>query len=417
VDETTKIDPVKITVTASGVNIRKGPGTNYPVCGTVGKGKTMTITETKVATGYTWGKFDGGWIALCFTNYDSVKDQGKEETPDPQPTEPPVTEPPVTEPPVTEPPATEPPATEPVKPEEPKGQAGAVTGNNVNVRSGPGTSYGVVGQRNKGDKVTVYETKKVGSLTWGKIDGGWIAMKYVKLSATENEETEGQMGTVTGKAINVRSGPGTNYKVVGYRYKGNRVTIYETKKVGSSTWGRMNDGWIAMSYVKLDQPLPETPAEPTTPSTPPVETEPTEPPKDDTPAVTKTGTVKVSDMLRIRKGPGTNYAVVGYLKNGNKVAILETKGIWARIDKGWVSLDYIVLDGSNSGSQEEDKKDEPTTWTGTVIADCLYIRAGAGTGNKIVGRLYEGTKVTILETKGNWGRINKGWISLDYVKK
>jgi uncharacterized protein YgiM (DUF1202 family) len=225
------------------------------------------------------------------------------------------------------------------------------------------------------------------------------------------------MGTVTGKAINVRSGPGTNYKVVGYRYKGNRVTIYETKKVGSSTWGRMNDGWIAMSYVKLDQPLPETPAEPTTPSTPPVETEPTEPPKDDTPAVTKTGTVKVSDMLRIRKGPGTNYAVVGYLKNGNKVAILETKGIWARIDKGWVSLDYIVLDGSNSGSQEEDKKDEPTTWTGTVIADCLHIRAGAGTGYKIVGRLYEGTKVTILETKGNWGRINKGWISLDYVKK
>jgi uncharacterized protein YgiM (DUF1202 family) len=52
-----------------------------------------------------------------------------------------------------------------------------------------------------------------------------------------------------------------------------------------------------------------------------------------------------------------------------------------------------------------------------VIADCLHIRAGAGTCYKIVGRLYEGTKVTILETKGNWGRINKGWISLDYVKK
>jgi uncharacterized repeat protein (TIGR02543 family) len=425
VDESTRIDPVKITVTANGVNIRKGPGTNYTVCGSVSKGKTMTITEIKVATGYTWGKFDGGWIALCFTNYESVKDLGKEETPEkpteppvtePPATEPPATEPPATEPPATEPPATEPPATEPVKPEEPKGQIGTVTGNNVNVRKGPGTNYQVVSQRDKGDKVTVTETKKSGSLTWGKIEDGWIAMKYVKLSAAEKEEAKGQMGTVTGKMINVRSGPGTNYKIVGYAYKGNRVTIYETKKVGSSTWGRMDAGWIAMSYVKLDQSVTETPTVPTEPTEPPKETAPTEPPKETTPAETWTGTVKINGKLRIRQGPGTNYKVVGYLTNGTKLTILEIKDTWARIDKGWTSLDYVVLD-SNNGSQENDKQEETTTWTGTVIADCLHIRAGAGTGYKIVGRLYEGAKVTILETNGNWGRINKGWISLNYVKK
>ncbi len=56
-------------VTANGVNIRKGPGLKYGVVSVVYSGKTMTITETEAADGYTWGKFDGGWIALKYTNY------------------------------------------------------------------------------------------------------------------------------------------------------------------------------------------------------------------------------------------------------------------------------------------------------------------------------------------------------------
>jgi probable enterotoxin D len=36
-----------------------------------------------------------------------------------------------------------------------------------------------------------------------------------------------------------------------------------------------------------------------------------------------TGTVKVNSSLSVRKGPGTNYAVIGSLKNGDKVTILE----------------------------------------------------------------------------------------------
>jgi uncharacterized repeat protein (TIGR02543 family) len=432
VDESTKIDPVKVTVNANGVNIRKGPGTNYPVAGVVNKGKTMTITETKVATGYTWGKFDGGWIALCFTNYESVKDQNREEE-------------------TTKP--TEPEETKPA-PEENKGQTGTVTGNYVNVRKGPGTNYQVVGQRNKGDKVTILETKKVGSVNWGRMDAGWICMSYVKLDPqtttpapeetkptepeetkpTEPEETKptepeqtkptepapeenkGQSGTVTGNYVNVRKGPGTSYKVVGQRNKGDRVVILETKKVGSTSWGRMDAGWICMGYVKLD-PQTTTPAPEETKPTEPEETKPTEPeqtkpaPEETTPT-TQTGKVKVNDYLRVRKGPGTNYAVVAYLTNGTRVTILETKGTWARIDKGWVSLNYIVLD-----SKDTAEKEEPTTWVGTVTADCLHIRSGAGTNYKIVGRLYEGDKVTILETKGTWGRISTGWISLSYVKK
>jgi uncharacterized protein YgiM (DUF1202 family) len=104
--------------------------------------------------------------------------------------------------------------------------------------------------------------------------------------------------------------------------------------------------------------------------------------------------------------------VAGYLNKGDRVTILEIKGSWGRIDKGWISMDYIVLD-----SKDTEQENKPDTWTGIITADCLHVRAGAGTNYKIVGRLYEGQKVEILETKGSWGRISSGWISLSYVKK
>ena len=255
VGESTKIDPVKVTVNANGVNLRKGPGTNYPTCGVVYKGKTLTITETKVATGYTWGKFDGGWIALCFTNYEAVKDQVKEE---------------------------EKPTTQPAEPEK----------------------------------------------------------------EPEKEETKkGTMGTVTGNSVRVRSGAGTNYKVLRYHNKGDRVEIFETKWVGNINWGKVKDGWIAMGYVTLDEKAPEKEPEATQP-TEPEEPKPTEPEKQpekeetSKPSVLMTGTVKVNDVLRIRKGAGTGYAVVGYLHNKDRVNIYETKKVgsstWGRMDKGWI---------------------------------------------------------------------------------
>ena len=128
-----------------------------------------------------------------------------------------------------------------------------------------------------------------------------------------------------------------------------------------------------------------------------------------------TGTVKVNDFLRVRKGPGTSYAIAGYLYNKDRVTITEEKTVgstvWGKIDKGWISLDYVVLDKAETAPQKVVK---------TVTADCLRIRKAAGTANAVTGYLYKGAKVEILQTKKvgktTWGQVSKGWISLDYVK-
>ena len=66
------ISPVTVTVQNTEVNVRSGPGTNYSIVGCADKGDTMTITAVATGTGYTWGQFSQGWIALMYTNYDSV---------------------------------------------------------------------------------------------------------------------------------------------------------------------------------------------------------------------------------------------------------------------------------------------------------------------------------------------------------
>ena len=63
---------------------------------------------------------------------------------------------------------------------------------------------------------------------------------------------------------------------------------------------------------------------------------------------------------------------------------------------------------------------EETVLTGTVTADCLYVREGAGTGYRIVGYLLQGQTVEILEQKTvngmTWGRVSNGWVSMKYVE-
>ena len=66
---------------------------------------------------------------------------------------------------------------------------------------------------------------------------------------------------------------------------------------------------------------------------------------------TKTGTVKVRTSLNVRRGPGTNYAYVRSLYNGNTVTIYETSNGWYRIGNNeWVIDDYVVVNGGGSSS-------------------------------------------------------------------
>ena len=406
---------VAVKVTATDVNLRKGPGTNYGIVGTANKGDTMTITETASGSGYEWGKAGNKWIALKFTNYaDAVKtpeQKPEETTPEttaPETTAPETTVPETTAPETTAPETTEPETTAPAA----KEQTGRVKANGgLAVRKGPGTGYDRIRYLDNGAKVTILEQQKAGSMTWGKISDGWISMSYVVLDQAETTPPEttapetsapSQSGT-SGKVkaeggLSVRQGPSTGYARLRYLANGTKVNILEQK----NGWGKISDGWICMDYVVLDKNESGSAPEETNPET----SEST---------AKQTGTVKVSDGLSVRTGAGTNNAVKRYLTNGTKITVSEVKDVsgtkWGNIGDGWVCLDYVVMDGQSQQTATDSK---------TVTADCLRVRETPSTSAQIVGYYYQGAKVQISETKDvdgiTWGKTSKGWISMDYVK-
>ena len=224
VPETTVPAETKLTgvVKVSGrLSVRKGPGTGYARVAYLSNGSKVTILEQKKVGSTTWGRISSGWISMDYVVLDQTQ----------------------TEP--TTPEAAEPENTVPVKTKI-TGKVKASGG--LAVRKGPGTNYAIRKYLSNGTAVTINETKVVKSVTWGKISSGWISMNHVVLdSDTTDTKT---VKTVIASSLRIRKSASTSAAIVGCYYKGDKVTILQTKKVGNTNWGRTSKGWISMDYVK-----------------------------------------------------------------------------------------------------------------------------------------------------------------------
>lgn len=427
VSEPIPMDPMTITVIAEDVNIRCGPGTDYYKTGKFYKGEKLVITATQKGGQYLWGQSTKGWVCLHYTDYDMRMAEKSEE-----------------------------------------GKTVTATGvivktSSLNVRNGPGTRYEVIDKYSRGDRVEITVQQKVGSATWGLTQKGWISLYYVELTpvtepakpeATEPDEPTAPESTEPEKkpesekqetpekdtkpdngviatgtvyncnALNVRSAPGIDSKHVGRLKKGERVEILEQAFVKREAWGRTKAGWICLTFVKLDAPIPTQPSDSETASGT----------TSSGSTAKATGIVVKCSYLNVRAAAGVDNARVTKLAKGTKVTIYETKKVnsatWGRIDQGWVHLYYIQLDagseapsGSTGGTNTDAGISGGTAVkkTGVVVkTDKLRVRSAPGVDNPQVGTIAGGTKVLITETvkvgSTTWGRIDKGWISLYYVK-
>lgn len=126
----------------------------------------------------------------------------------------------------------------------------------LNIRKGPGTNYAVCGQiTDRGIYTIVEESSGSGANKWGRLKSGagWISLDY---TSKEGETPTGgivsnyKLGLYvvnTPSGLNVRSGPGTNYKIVkGYR-NGTRFDTYEIQ----GDWAKTPSGWVNLNYCSL----------------------------------------------------------------------------------------------------------------------------------------------------------------------
>lgn len=204
----------------------------------------------------------------------------------------------------------------------------------------------------------------------------------------------GKMGVVTASELNIRSSASQSGDLVGSYAYGTRVSILES----SNGWGRTDKGWVSLSYVYMDG---------------------------DVGANAAYGTVTAT-QLRVRSGPGTNYEAVKTLNQNERVQVLQQIKVgntsWGYVSGGWASMDYISLDGGTNTGNTGSTGNTGTVGAGTgvVTGNGVNVRVGAGQSYQSVGTKNMGDVVTILETATaegrTWGRMDIGWICMDYVR-
>lgn len=102
---------------------------------------------------------------------------------------------------------------------------GVVSGDRVNMRSGPSTNDPGIGFASRGDRLTVLSSK-----------GGWYQVKCPrKLTVWLHSKYVSDAGVVTGSSVNLRPRPNTSHSPLGQVRKGDKVEV-----IGSPN----KEGWV-----------------------------------------------------------------------------------------------------------------------------------------------------------------------------
>ena len=266
---------------------------------------------------------------------------------------------------------------------------GTILIDQLSICKDPGIVMDIEAYYTIGDRVEIQEEMAVNGMTWGYTGKGWIDMSYVRMddvpSGRDNSTNSDGVeivsngsytvlgyGVVDLSALNVRVGPGTDYTKIKEIPQGTRYAYYEA----ADEWVRIGDGWVSTEYFYVEG----TTAEDAT-----------------------TGTITTND-LNVRTGPDTSYKRIGSYMEDDSVEILAIVNGWGYTEKGWISMMYVELP-------------EPVYATGSATVTVgLNIRKEPDPSAEKVDVYKEGDRITILVVRDGWGKTDKGWINLDYVK-
>ncbi len=127
----------------------------------------------------------------------------------------------------------------------------------LRIRSGPGTSHDILGHMNKG---TSY-SKSGEQGKWIRIDyegeQGWVHQDYVNVTTTASSSSNEQQAVekiVQVNNLNVREEPSLTSEVIDQLDKGTKVTVTSEKENWSNITYQNNQGWVASQFIEKSTP-------------------------------------------------------------------------------------------------------------------------------------------------------------------
>lgn len=199
----------------------------------------------------------------------------------------------------------------------------------------------------------------------------------------------GEEGVVTGKVVNLRSGPGLNHAVVAKMETGQGLTVLER----SGDWMKVSlyngsQGWVHNDYVAIRN----------------IESK-----------------VKVTgDKVNLRKGPGTNYAKAGEVRAGVILPVLKKSNDWYLVDAPGVGQAWIAGWLTALQNEPAEGKSPSSPQHVKIKTVVLNVRSGPGTNYGLVTKIGLNEIHPVLEQSNGWYKIQvgntPGWVSGDYVE-
>ena len=323
------------------LNMRTGAGLNYQIIVTLAKGIKLSVLDNSNASWVRIQTSNGrqGWCSRQYLTLCGGQDS-------PAPKEPPSTDSPT---------------------------AATVTADVLRLRQGPSTSTAIAGYLSNGTILKPLSNVQNG---WIKVQTsggktGYVSADFVKLTygssqtgsssgtqTTGSDKTGGSSGTqttgsdktkpvstiasatVTADVLRLRQGPSTSTAITGYLPNG---TVLKPLSDVQNGWIKVQTsggktGYVSADFVKLTYTSTSGSGTGTSGSSGNGQT-----------TSDITGAVVTADVLRLRQGPGTSTAVIGYLPNGTVLkALSDVQNNWIKIQTsggktGYVCAEYVKL--------------------------------------------------------------------------
>jgi uncharacterized protein YgiM (DUF1202 family) len=414
-------------VSSGAVYVRGGPGTGFWILGTLSLNEIVPILYVSPdnAWWYISAPFGEGWVAnISVTAYNTAA----------------------------------------VQPYDP-GPIGTVTAGTLNVRYGPGPTAASLGHIGLGDQVYILAQNATGGwyqIRWA-FGVGWASAQYITTSAGAVVPVDGQGGfagegaadgqggfaggdipvttdspyaIVMATYLNVRSGPGPNFAILGQVYGSQQLPIIGRNN--DSSWYQVSTvygpGWVYAGYVVTRN---EFGASPVTSST--------------AGAAEVVGPIGIvnTGALYVRTGPGPQYTSMGTLAGGTEAQIIGHNADWTwwlmdtSFGPGWVYGVYVLVRGDpgtvpyvapgsgtatglgegqggfagdlGEGAAPAAVLAEPVA---VVTTGAMHIRSGPNSSFPSLGVVYGGTRMTIKGQSPDhgWWYVDSAF-GLGYVSK
>ena len=427
------------TVTGSEVNVRSGPGMAFSITGSLKRGTVVEVLNRSSDSWYqvSWGS-GSGYISSAYLQLEAESGTAS-----------------VT---VSQ-----------------DGVPGYIDGMYVSLRSGPGTTYSIIGTYSSGKLLTI--TGSSGAWKAVTIDGkdGYVFGTYVAEGSPnaaviemENEARNPYGGIPVPSQSGSSSSSGTTFIVNeskdaalpdnGASSNASSVvenTFSQSEAAESSPVPGILPGSTPTSGTAASSSTTEAPSSatatlglglsgsPSAPGNAPTGDSPGQPASGEqtgtnaaAPQPLKSGII-TGNFVRFRKGPGTTYSIINTYNRGTALTITGAADGWTAVTidgtEGYVFSDYVLETASGEDTPTVAETVQQTLGLSSEQLSAAEVRDGYVSGNgvrlreapsmtaKILTDLNNGTALKITGFSGTWTKVicsgQEGFIASDYVRE